>query len=100
MPTMRPLRMYRGPPACRGWWLTRTSVGMLLLVAAALKFRNAFSAQTEPHGLLSSPAVMWIAAGWEGALALLLLCGTNPLATWLVVLITFSAFLTVNALQW
>jgi hypothetical protein len=72
----------------------------LLVVSAFLKLHQLLTMTPNgPDGLLMSPRVGWLAAGWEAALALWLWSGDRLTSCRRAAMVTFAVFAAVSLLQ-
>lgn len=76
--------------------IVRTVLGLLLLVAAALKLYGLSASAVPQVGWFSQPWVQLLAAEWELVLGAWLLSGVLVRASWVAALVTFAAFAGVS----
>lgn len=71
-------------------------VGLILLVAAALKLYGLNVSPFAQYGWFSTPAVQLTTVGWEIVLGVWLLSGYNRTGAWAVAVVTFLTFAGVS----
>lgn len=80
----------------RAFIVIRTVLGMLLLVAAALKIYGLSVSTVPPVGWFSTPAVQAVAVGWEILLSVWLLSGIILVGSWLAAIATFVVLAAIS----